>query len=187
MALIAANLVPLAGVLFFGWDLPSVLILFWAESGIIGFYTVLKIAVVGKLGALFEVPFFVGHFGGFMTLHFLFIYTLFVRSGGSGAVEPGIGAVLYGIFKPLWPSLIGLCISHGLSFSSNFIGRREYTGITVASLMTAPYNRIVMMQLVLIFGGWAVLLMKSSVPALALLVLFKTAADFTAHRREHGL
>jgi len=187
IALIAANLVPLAGVLFFGWDLPSVLILFWAESAVIAFYTVLKIAVVGKLLALFEVPFFIGHFGGFMTLHFLFIYTLFVRAGAGGAAGPGIRMVLSGVFKPLWPALVGLCISHGLSFSSNFIGRREYVGASMASLMTAPYNRIVTMQLVLIFGGWAVLLLKSPVPALALLVLFKTAADFTAHRKEHGL
>jgi hypothetical protein len=154
---------------------------------VIGFYTVLKIAIVGKLMALFEVPFFIAHFGGFMTLHFLFVYTLFIRAGGPGAAEPAIRTILYGVFTPLWPSLVGLCVSHGLSFSSNFIGRREYATATMASLMTAPYNRILMMQLVLIFGGWAVLLLKSPVPALALLVLFKTAADFTAHRKEHGL
>src|SRR5204863_10015123 len=45
LALIGANLVPLAGVLFFGWDLSSVMVLFWAESGVIGFYTALKMAI----------------------------------------------------------------------------------------------------------------------------------------------
>jgi hypothetical protein len=54
-------------------------------------------------------------------------------------------------------------------------------------LMTAPYNRIVVMQLALIFGGWAIMLLNSPVPALALLVVFKTALDFTAHRKEHSV
>lgn len=54
------------------------------------------------------------------------------------------------------------------------------------ALMVAPYNRIVVMQLALIFGGWIVMLLKSPVPALALLILFKTALDFTAHRKEHS-
>jgi hypothetical protein len=89
LALIAANLVPLAGVLFFGWDLAGVLVLFWAESAVIGFYTALKMAVVGKLAALLAVPFFIGHFGGFMAGHFLFIYAFFVRGLGVAGQAPG--------------------------------------------------------------------------------------------------
>lgn len=68
---------------------------------------------------------------------------------------------------------------------TNFIGRREYTATTMAALMTAPYNRIIVMQLTLIFGGWIILLLKSPIPALAVLVLVKTALDFSAHRTEH--
>ena len=44
LMLIGANMLPLAGVLFFGWDLPTVMVLFWAESAVIGFYTALKMA-----------------------------------------------------------------------------------------------------------------------------------------------
>ena len=53
LALIAANMVPLLGVLFAGWDLAAVMVLFWAESAVIGFYTLLKMAVVGKWLAVF--------------------------------------------------------------------------------------------------------------------------------------
>lgn len=28
-----SNLVPLVGVLFFGWDLPSILVMYWIETG----------------------------------------------------------------------------------------------------------------------------------------------------------
>ena len=78
------ELVPLVGVVFFGWDLGDIMVLYWLESGVIAFYTVLKIAIVGKLAALVAAPFFVGHFGGFMTGHFLLIYALFLR-GNSGS------------------------------------------------------------------------------------------------------
>jgi hypothetical protein len=70
LALIAANLVPLFGVLFGGWKLHEVIVLFWVESAIIGFYTLLKMAVIGKWLAIFAGAFFTGHFGGFMAIHF---------------------------------------------------------------------------------------------------------------------
>ena len=186
LALIAANLIPLAGVLFFGWDLASVVVLFWAESAVIGFYTALKMAVVGKLAALVAVPFFVGHFGGFMVVHFLFIYSYFVRGVDAAGPAPAAGGALHNIFIPLRLSLAALVLSHGVSFVDNFLRRREYAGTTIKALMSVPYNRIIVMQLALIVGGWIILLLKSPVPALALLVLFKTALDFMAHRKEHA-
>ena len=99
LALIGANLVPLAGVLFFGWDLAGVIVLFWAESAVIGFYTALKMAVVGKFPALLAVPFFIGHFGGFMAGHFLFIYTFFVRGIDAAGPAPGAREALQGYFR----------------------------------------------------------------------------------------
>jgi hypothetical protein len=183
LALVAANLLPLAGVLFFHWDLSSVMLLFWAESGVIAFYTVLKMAFVGRFMAMFAIPFFVGHFGGFMAAHFLLIYMLFLHTSGS-TPEPAIRDTLGVIFTPLWTSIAALFISHGMSFASNFVGRREYAGTTMAVLMSAPYNRIMVMQLVLIFGGWIILLTKSPMPALVLLVSVKTALDYAAHVKE---
>jgi hypothetical protein len=185
VALVAANLVPLGGVLFFGWDLATVMILYWAESAVIGFYTALKIAVVGKFGALFAVPFFVGHFGGFMALHFLFIYSFFVRGVSATGPAPAVRDALTAVFVPLWPSLAALFVSHGISFFSNFIRRREYVGATVSGLMTAPYNRIAIMQITIILGGWLILLLNSPVAALVVLVLIKTGVDLSAHRKEH--
>jgi hypothetical protein len=184
LALVAANMVPLVGVLFLGWDLSSVMVLFWAESAVIAFYTALKMAFVGSIGAFFSIPFFVGHFGAFMAIHFLLIYMLFIRGTGA-APEPAVLETLRVIFTPLWISIAALFISHGISFVTNFIGRREYAATTMAALMTAPYNRIIVMQLALIFGGWIILLMKTPLPALAVLILVKTALDFSAHRTEH--
>jgi hypothetical protein len=186
LALIVANLVPLFGVLFGGWKLVDVVVLFWAESAVIGFYTLLKMAVVGKWWTPFAGLFFVGHFGGFMAIHFLFIYEMFVR--GINAQGPGPGAVeaLAHLFTPLWPALLALFLSHGISFALNFLARHEYQRTTMPRLMAAPYGRIVVMQFTLIFGGWVVMLLKNPLPALVLLIVLKVAADLRAHYGERG-
>lgn len=43
--LIAANAIPLVGVLFFGWSLLTILVLYWLENGIVGFWNIPKIAL----------------------------------------------------------------------------------------------------------------------------------------------
>ena len=43
MLLLAANLVPLVGVVFFGWSLLTILVLYWIENGIVGIWNVPKI------------------------------------------------------------------------------------------------------------------------------------------------
>jgi len=186
LALVAANLVPLAGVLFGGWKLEEVIVLFWAESAVIGFYTLLKMAVVGRWLAIFAGVFFVGHFGGFMSIHFFFIYEMFVRGLHARGPEPGAYEALTRLFTPLWPALLALFLSHGFSFGLNFIARGEYRGATISSLMVAPYRRVTLMQLTLIFGGWLVMALNNPLPALALLIVLKVVTDLHAHRGERG-
>ena len=183
-ALIVANLVPLFGVLFAGWELADVMVLFWAESAVIGFYTLLKMGVVGKWLATFAGLFFAGHYGGFMAGHFLFIYEIFVRGSYARGSAPGAVEALTQLFLPLWPALLALFVSHGISFTMNFIGRREYRHTTVSRLMAAPYGRIVLMHVTLIFGGWVVMLLENPLPALVLLIVLKVAADLRAHYGE---
>jgi hypothetical protein len=52
--------------------------------------------------------------------------------------------------------------------------------------MSAPYKRIVIMQLAVILGGWLTLLASAPVGALVVLVLLKTGVDLVAHVREHA-
>jgi len=82
LVLVAANLVPLAGVLFFGWSVFSTLLLFWVENVIVGAFNVLRMLVaqpqIGVMWAakLFMIPFFTFHYGMFVTVHGLFVLTL---------------------------------------------------------------------------------------------------------------
>lgn len=56
LALIFANLVPLAGAAFLGWDMGNIMILYWAESAIIGVFNLLKMTVIAKWAVLFAAP-----------------------------------------------------------------------------------------------------------------------------------
>ena len=185
LALIIANLVPVAGTLFLGWNLSHVMVIYWAESAVIGFFTLCKIVVIGRWGALLAGPFFVGHFGGFMAVHFLFIYTIFVKGlDGMNDGADDLGEVAL-VFIALWPALAILFASHAFSFFNNFLGRQEYRGKTIKDQMSEPYNRIIFMHLVLILGGGLTLILGGAIPVLVLVIGLKIYFDVRAHIKEH--
>ena len=186
VALIAANLVPLAGAVFLGWNLSDVMVLYWAESAVIGLFNLLKIIVIGRWGALFHGPFFLGHFGGFMAVHFLFIYTFFVAGVHNDGDASGDLAVVGKLFLTLWPALAALFVSHAYSFFRNFIGREEYGNKTMAQQMAEPYSRIIFMHLVIIFGGGLSMFLQNPAPVLLIVIVLKVIMDLKAHIKERA-
>ncbi len=98
--LLAANTVPLIGVLFFDWDAGIILIAYWGENLVVGFYNQLKILCSpghgpGEiLGKLFMMAFFLVHYGGFCAVHGLFVFA-FVEWIGKGGREGAEGADLF--------------------------------------------------------------------------------------------
>lgn len=183
LALILANLLPLAGTVFLGWNLGEVMVLYWAESAVIGFFNLAKMAVIGRWAALFTGVFFIAHFGAFMAVHFMFIYGIFVE-GMQAPAEAELQQVA-AMFIGLWPALAALFVSHGISFFVNFLGRREYQGRTLGKQMSEPYGRIVLMHLVIIFGGGLSMILGNPTPVLVVVIIGKILLDVRAHLKEH--
>ncbi len=184
LALIAANLFPLLGIMFLDWEIGEIMLLFWAESAVIGFYNLLRMAQLASWAILFYGPFFIGHYGGFMVGHLLFIYAFFGDKLAEGA-DISISDLVTDMLR-LAPALLGFFISHGISYFSNFHGRREYIGRNVGAQMRQPYKRIIIMHITIIFGGFLVMLLETTLPALLLLIVLKLSADLRAHLKEHG-
>lgn len=181
--LIVANCVPVFGALYFGWALSDIMVLYWAESAVIGIYNLIKLAIVSRWFIFLVGPFFIGHFGAFMSVHFLFIYFIFVRGGefsGGGDL-----AQVANLFIDLWPALFALAVSHGISFWTNFVGRREFENRAVKEQMSAPYRRIVFMHVVILGGGVLVFVLGSPSPVLLLFVALKIVLDVRAHLKDH--
>lgn len=186
LILVFANLIPVAGSAFLGWNLADVMVLYWAESAVIGFFNVCKMIVIGRWMALLSGTFFIAHFGGFMAVHFLFVYTLFVEPSQNEIASGGDLANVAQLFITLWPALAVLFISHAFSFYSNFLGRQEYQGRTLNAQMSEPYSRIIFMHLVLIFGGGLSMILGGPVLILIIVIALKIYFDVKAHLKQHS-
>lgn len=183
VALILANVVPIIGVLFFGWSVGDVMLLYWSESAVIGIYNIAKMWVIGRWLTLFLGPFFFGHFGGFMVGHLLFIYGFIIKGGKASGGIPL--SEVFSEFVALAPAVIALFISHGVSFVVNFLGRKEYEGRVITKQMGEPYRRIFVMHITLLFGGFLTMQFANPLPALVLMIVLKVGVDLRAHLSEH--
>lgn len=138
IALIVANLVPLVGVLFFDWSLFTVMFCFWLESAVIGVLNILKLVIVANILSIIMVPFFVVHYGAFMSGHLVFIFALFApdERSFSGLLPPA--DLLTSQIMNVWPAFLSICLSHGISFFYNFIGKKEFRRSTPEKQMMGP-------------------------------------------------
>lgn len=235
LVLIAANLVPLAGVIVGGWTAFEVVFLYWLENVVIGFFNICKLLTLGLVGqvdigegpaprvpktvsrrAVLSLPayesaakaprapktvsqrvlafaaalgvsaFFMVHYGIFSLVHGVFVVTflkIFPRAvGGQGGPFDLLAHAIEAATGDLGIPFAVLAASHGFSFLYNFLLRREHTQVTVPELMIAPYARVVVMHLTVLFGGILSLLLPHFM--VALLVLLKVALDLKYHLKE---
>jgi hypothetical protein len=145
VSLIAVNLLPLVGVVFWGWSLMMVLVLYWLESGIVGVINVFKIAraeggggppvvvngnrvtirLSGMASTMTKAPligFFILHYGIFWAVHGGFVFLMPLFAGLSNPVldpsAPGFG-IRPMDFGPL--PLDGLAVTTGLLAASHVV------------------------------------------------------------------
>jgi len=191
ITLVLANLWPLVGVLFFHWTVFSVVLLFWLENVIVGVFNVGRMWMAGAPGPggpvqkVFLIPFFLVHYGMFTAIHGMFVFALFAGPLGTDTFDPDhMGRMV--VESGVLPPAIILAVSHGYSFAVNYLGSGEFRTTTLQHLMTQPYTRVVILHVVIMFGGFVVMALGSPAPALALLVALKIGIDARAHLREHG-
>ena len=206
IALLAANVVPLFGVLFLDWDAFFIVLLYWSENLIIGFYNILKIALAAvphpaaHLGKFFLIPFFTVHYGGFTAVHGIFVLAIFKKNIDGNIMEGkawpcffvfvqmllNVAEQLYSII-PLQMkfAILALFLSHGISFVYNYLFKGEYATAKPQQLMGAPYGRVVVMHIAVLGGGFLTMAMGSPAALLLLLVVLKTIVDINLHLRGH--
>jgi len=206
IGLVVANLIPLAGVFLVGWDASVIVLLYWAENLVIGFYNILKMAALRFyarapiLDELFAIPFFCLHYGTFCAVHGYLLIVLFNMADGAASFVPkqtGAGPLvplqmLVSIITSLWQvrppgmewSVACLFLSHGFSFMQNYLGKKEYTSFTAMKLLIQPYKRIFILHLTVVAGAVPIMMYGSPVVLLCALVLFKICMDIFLHIKE---
>jgi Family of unknown function (DUF6498) len=127
LILVAANLVPLVGVIW-GWDAFVLLMLYWLETAVIAFWTIVRIATLprdalGKIryegsdktpSPLGLAAFFTLHAGIFMGVHFLFLWELFAGPWARKIHGPRDFVDQVIVATGLWVPLIALFVGRGL-------------------------------------------------------------------------
>ena len=191
LALILMNLIPLIGVWYFKWDVGIIIFLYWLENVVIGILTIPKILSCrgGKKpgarkeslgGLIFLSGFFSVHYGMFCFGHYTFIQTFF-----EGLPEfSNIPSRLFEGFL-IWP-LLGLLFSHFISMIVNFYGKGEYRSRSANTQMFMPYTRIMILHIVIIFGGFLAQAFDNTLGPLIILIIVKTIIDLGAHQVEHS-
>jgi hypothetical protein len=198
--LLVTNAIPLIGVLFWGWSLFAILLLYWIENGAVGAINVLKIARAeggepapreraisfrGRAGRSIPraatVPFFILHYGIFWVVHGGFVLTFFGLGALPGSSPPG-GLSPQGLLV----ATVALAISHFVSYRTNYIGRGEYLRVAPSEQMMSVYGRVLVLHLTIIFGGVAIAALGTPAAAMAVMVVAKTAIDLGLHLREHS-
>lgn len=203
LSLIFANLVTIALAILGNWDLATVIFIYWAQSVIIGIFTVLSLlgADTAALGADLQKPlkeggktdkishgftwFYQCMLAGFFTLH----YGLFHWGYYGFIVESGI-------FGPVNFTDPGIWLSCGLFFANHLYSHItfRYRGLKDGEYVTeqfiAPYRRIIPMHMTIIFGSIVIVVLEalgitSTMPVLVLFLLLKTYSDISAHHIKH--
>lgn len=193
VAAVLVNLVPIVGVTFWGWSAFALIFLYWLENLVIGARTVgamLATAAFGgvkALGAIAIAGFFTIHYGLFCFVHGTFVVTLFGGEAAAGESMFDLADAAQTLFarEPgLYAGLAGMVLWQAVSLAL-FVARGEAKQAEPLALMGAPYPRIIVLHLTLIFGGFLLLLLNQPLAGLVLLALIKTGFD-VAEARGHG-
>jgi hypothetical protein len=194
--LIAANVIPLAGVMFWGWRVEDVVFLYWCENVVAGLCNLVAILGCvpgpdrkgrpsGWFDKIFTAVFFVPHYGAFCAAHGVVLGFFFF---GPEALQ--LDAFLLDILRtrlsdPITiASLCALIASYGWSLYRGFVGG-EFDGVDLNRMMARPYPRIVTTQIFILAGGVFVMKMAGTLAPIVIFVAIKTAFDlyFVTHEQ----
>lgn len=185
LAVIAGNITPVFGVLFYDWSLFDIFYLYWAENILIGGFTAIRMlmsaaswGIAMLIGTLFSIAFFTVHYGMFCFGHGMIIFELFYK--GSVDIAENENYLLAYAFdnaqNGFFLALLGITVVVITEGIKKVIEDRREARMPQAIMFT-PYGRMIVLHLTIIFGGLAAQSLGTPIWALALLIILKTGYD----------
>ena len=197
------NVIPVVGVLMFGWKAFLLLLFYWLENVIIGVFTLLKIAVSGFtkdrkvfIVTLFLVPFFCIHYGIFCFGHGMFLLGIMTIAGavhGDGPITEGSFDLLATVRNTLatdsdffWSavSLVGMQL---FSFAVFWLLTGTWRTSNPAKVLFEPYGRIVVMHLTIMIAAIPAILLGQAQFAILVLALLKCGLELGLPQMQFGM
>jgi len=193
-SLVVSNFIPILGVILWKWDISLIILLYWSENLIIGFFNLIKIwrseGQFNLNGNNFK--FFVnGIYSGVLKNKLKFVIIIFFMIH-YGLFTFAQGIFVFSVFKlnhvlytSLFISFVSIFISHLISYKTNFINNGEYLRASPDMLFFQPYRRVIVMQFTVIFGGFFINIIGQPIGALLIMIIVKILLDLKAHDKEH--
>ena len=169
--LLAANLAPIAGVLFAGWDPYQVFLAYCLETMVIGFLTLVKLGVASAFrkktdpqpevagkpaGGIGFMLFFLVHYGLFVVIQ----TSLFL--GAADVVEDSTFPFFKFMSNPAayvtqqgWLVLVIFALCYAFEQLFSYFREKEFLTQPMVQMMFEPYIRIFIQQITVILGGFA--------------------------------
>ena len=168
--LIIANLLPVYGVWFLGWNPKEVFLVYCLETIIIGFFTLIKLGIVTIIrkrdwwesngskrmaSGVFFILFFLLHYGLFVVVQTsLFLGVTSIHDNSN----PTITQLLFHPVRYLGENarimLAFFFFGYGYENLTGFILNNEYRTKSFARIMFEPYLRIFIQQFTVLLGGF---------------------------------
>lgn len=198
--ILAGNAAALAGVVLFGFDLHTLLVVYWVETGVIGAGIAARIRRSEATDDPNELPDWeyspmgggsrsvrelAGASNRAVLKQFLGTYAVFWAFLGAvvisipdevAGIDPGSPLVVLA-------ATVGLAATHVVSYRVEYLGSHEYERKGPVTLMIEPFDHILALIVTVWLGSIPVQLFGAPVGALIVMVLAKTYADLRAHRR----
>jgi len=177
IVLILVNFVPLAEVLFLNWSIGQILYLYLIESGIIGFFNVLRMRYIKTI----EKQFFSKDEAIFLFI-MIFCVSIIMTYGGLKLIF-GWLTTPFDYFDIY--SVSGLFLSHTFSFFTNYIKGKEFETNTLSNLFWEPLPRVLIIQLTIILGAYFTYTMGNLKAIMMAFVFLKIIVDCLFHINQH--
>ncbi len=197
ISLIFVNLLPILGAIFLGWDIYTLLLIYWSENVVVGIFTVIKILKAenildrngkykievikpqtdpakenDKKGSYLGA--FLFTYGGFCLIHGIILMTI-------------VSTEVVNIIALILNMVIGFAlifISHLISYKTNYIDKEEYKNTSVVEIFIRSFKRIFIIQFTMVILFF-LLRGVDNLIAVSVMVVIKIIADLIGHRSEH--
>jgi hypothetical protein len=202
LAIIAGNLMPLAGTLFFGWSAFDYLVLFWFESWIVFVFLLAKVKAMvaggahwgsGRHGPAEDMLGFCVAYVAFTVMQGFVLFdalpNLVLRDYGKYPRETGtlerIG-ITFASDPMLVAALVVLAASHWMRRAHESAREQSFRDLTVHEFLKRSFIRIPTLHIVLIAGSIIAIRLgeRSALPVLALLVTLKVVTEVSLLHRQ---
>ena len=200
---LGVDLLPVIGVLVYGWGAAPLVMLYWLENLIIGAATLIRILVsgfqfggpVGLLTSSFLAAFFTLHYGLFCLVHGVFLIGFLPGLDIDQMATPS-PEMLSGMVQTLlaqWPGLSWIVAAyifwHGLNLTLEMVDLDVKNRGDLVSAMFAPYGRIVVMHIGIFAGAYALVALGDPMAGVLALISLKAVVTlawniYRRYRRE---